>query len=126
MLKVEPKNVKALYRRALGRSGFGLINEAKEDLEAVLKVDPENKAAKIELARVEKLIVIHDNKAKKSLHSFFTKGGLYDEKPGVVDTAFKEDDPTVYFDLKQGDEDLGRVEVRLYSHIVVSDSESKE
>ena len=122
MLKVEPKNVKALYRRALGRSGFGLINEAKEDL----KVDPETKAARIELARVEKLIVIHDNKAKKSLHSFFTKGGLYDEKPGVVDTAFKEDDPTVYFDLKQGDEDLGRVEMRLYSHIVVSDSESKE
>lgn len=118
--------MKALYRRALGRSGFGLINEAKEDLEAVLKVDPENKAARIELARVEKLIVIHDNKAKKSLHSFFTKGGLYDEKPGVVDTAFKEDDPTVYFDLKQGDEDLGRVEMRLYSHIVVSDSESKE
>ena len=36
MLKVEPANVKALYRRAMGRSGFGLINEAKEDLEAVL------------------------------------------------------------------------------------------
>ena len=120
MLKVEPANVKALYRRALGRSGFGLINEAKEDLEAVLKIDPENKAAKSELARVEKLITIHDKKAKKSLHSLFSKGGLYDEKPGVVDTAFKDDDPTVYLDLKQGDEALGRVEIRLYSHIVAA------
>lgn len=120
MLKVDPANVKALYRRAMGRSGFGLINEAKEDLEAVLKIDPENKAAKSELARVEKLITIHDNKAKKSLHSLFSKGGLYDEKPGVVDTTFKDDDPTVYFDLKQGDEALGRVEMRLYSHIVVA------
>ena len=52
--------------------------------------------------------------------SLFSKGGLYDEKPGVVDTTFKDDDPTVYFDLKQGDEALGRVEMRLYSHIVVA------
>lgn len=118
VLKYDPKNVKALYRRGCGRASFGLINGAKEDLEAVLVIDPENKAAKSELAKVKKQIDIEDRKTKRSLHSLFSKGGLYNEKPNIVSIDFEKDDPTVFFDLKQGDKMLGRVEMRLYSHIV--------
>ena len=119
VLKQDPTNIKALYRRACARSGYGLINQAKEDLESLLKVDPTNKSALSELAKVNKLIAIEDRKTKKSLHSLFAKGGLYNEKPNVVSIDFQGDEPTVYFDLKQGEKELGRVEMKLYTHIVL-------
>ena len=64
------------------------------------------------------MIANDDKRTKRSLHSLFTKGGLYSEKANVVSTDFAEDDPTVFFDVKQGDEMLGRIEMRLYSHVV--------
>ena len=81
-------------------------------------MDPSNKAAQSELVKVEKQIAMSDRKAKKSLHSFFSKGNLYNEKPSVPSTDFEGDEPTVYFDLKQGENELGRVEMKLYTHIV--------
>ena len=118
VLKYEPNNIKALYRRACGRSSYGLLHGALEDLELLLKIDPSNKPAASELAKVKKLIASEDRKTKKSLHSLFSKGGLYDEKPNVVSLDFEGDEPTVFFDLKQGEKELGRVEMKLYTHVV--------
>ena len=83
----------------------------------LLELDATNKAAQSELERVKKLIAADDKKTKKSLHSLFSKGGLYSEKPSVI-IDFEKDDPTVFFDIKQGEKELGRIEMRLYSHLV--------
>ena len=117
VLKEDPRNIKALYRRACGQSHFGLLFDAKKDLELLLELDATNKAAQSELERVKKLIAADDKKTKKSLHSLFSKGGLYSEKPSVI-IDFEKDDPTVFFDIKQGEKELGRIEMRLYSHLV--------
>lgn len=106
-----------MYRRACGRSHFGLLFDAKKDLDVLLELDASNKAAKSELERVKKLIAADDKRTKRSLQSLFSKGGLYSEKPSVV-VDFEDDDPTVFFDVKQGDKELGRIEMRLYSHVV--------
>ena len=95
-----------------------MLQDAKDDLDKLLELDPSNKAAQSELVKVEKQIAMSDRKAKKSLHSFFSKGSLYNEKPSVPSTDFEGDEPTVYFDLKQGENELGRVEMKLYTHIV--------
>lgn len=118
VLKEDPKNIKALYRRACARCRFGLLQDAKKDLSALLALDPNNKSALAEMETVNRMIANDDKRTKRSLHSLFTKGGLYSEKANVVSTDFAEDDPTVFFDVKQGDEMLGRIEMRLYSHVV--------
>ena len=66
--------MKALYRRGLAKSKFGLWQEAVEDFEACLAVDPENKAAKTELASLKHRISEKDKKQKASLRAFFQNG----------------------------------------------------
>ena len=66
--------MKALYRRGLAKSKYGMLPEAEEDLEACLKVSPDNKAARVELENVKRRIRAEDEKKKKSLRSFFQNG----------------------------------------------------
>jgi tetratricopeptide (TPR) repeat protein len=56
VLKKDPSNVKALYRRAVARNHLGLPEEAIEDLTAALALDPENKAVKGEVVKAKKLM----------------------------------------------------------------------
>ena len=51
-----------------------MLAEAVQDLEACLKVDPENKSASVELERVKRQLLAEDQKKKKSLRSFFQNG----------------------------------------------------
>ncbi|CAB3248638.1 unnamed protein product [Arctia plantaginis] len=44
-LKLDPQNDKALYRRCLAYSGLNMYEEAWKDIQHVLTLDPENKAA---------------------------------------------------------------------------------
>lgn len=39
MLKIQPDNVKALYRRGVSRLHLGLLDEAEEDLKAAKELD---------------------------------------------------------------------------------------
>ncbi|KAF9115924.1 hypothetical protein BGX27_005806 [Mortierella sp. AM989] len=52
-LKLDSKNVKALWRRGIARRSLGKIDEAKSDFESALKIDPSNKAVKEELAKLQ-------------------------------------------------------------------------
>ena len=42
VLKEDPNNIKALYRRGLSRNNLGLADEAMEDLKKALTIDPAN------------------------------------------------------------------------------------
>jgi peptidylprolyl isomerase len=57
-LKKDETNVKAYYRRGVARNHLGLSEEAMLDLQATLELDPENKPAKLEIAKVCRLLSI--------------------------------------------------------------------
>ena len=48
------------------------------------------------------------NREKAALGGFLGKVGLYEEKKGPIVPNANGDNPHVYFDIKQGDEELGR------------------
>ncbi|OQR83784.1 hypothetical protein ACHHYP_14262 [Achlya hypogyna] len=52
VLASDPRNVKALYRRALARSGLQQWQAAKSDLESIVALEPGNPQALVELDRV--------------------------------------------------------------------------
>ncbi|KAI7816552.1 hypothetical protein BC939DRAFT_508209 [Gamsiella multidivaricata] len=54
-LKLDSKNLKALWRRGMARRSIGNFREAKEDFEAGLKIEPGNKTLKEELAKLEQM-----------------------------------------------------------------------
>lgn len=53
-ITLDPKYVKAFHRRGTARIGLKKLNEAKEDFEEVLKLEPFNKEAQKELIKIEK------------------------------------------------------------------------
>jgi len=55
-LDLDPKYVKALHRRATCRTKLTNFEGAKKDLEALLKLEPSNKQAQVELNQVIQLI----------------------------------------------------------------------
>ncbi|KAF9095046.1 hypothetical protein BGX29_009205 [Mortierella sp. GBA35] len=52
-LKLDSRNVKALWRRGIARRSLGRVDEAKKDFEKALTIDPANKAVKEELAKLK-------------------------------------------------------------------------
>ncbi|KAK3828846.1 MAG: hypothetical protein J3Q66DRAFT_20648 [Benniella sp.] len=52
-LELDNKNVKALWRRGIARRSLGKLDDARKDFETALKIEPNNKAVKEELAKLE-------------------------------------------------------------------------
>lgn len=80
VIKRDPKNVKALYRRGVARNHLGLAEEALGDLEQAVILDPENKAAKTESLKSKKLIADAKKKEKAIYGNMFSKVSVYDDK----------------------------------------------
>lgn len=95
VLKKDSTNIKALYRRGVARNHLGLSEEAIVDLEAVLAVDPDNKAAKVELVKSKKAIADAKKKAKAIYGNFFSKVSVYDDKEAPVVAGLSKDNPKV-------------------------------
>lgn len=74
-LKLDPLNVKGLFRRAQCHIKTGNIEDAKMDLQKVLDLDPSNGAARKELAELVKLIRAEQQKAKSAYSGAF--GQMY-------------------------------------------------
>lgn len=74
-LALDGNNVKALFRRAVASSRMGDFSEAKQDLTALLKIDPDNREGKVELAKLKKRIQEIKARDKKSF------SGLFDRMP---------------------------------------------
>lgn len=117
VLKRDPNNVKGLYRRAVARNHLGLCDEAHADLIHLLQLDPTNSAAKIELEKAKKKIQLSKEKSKKAYGNFFSKLSVYDDKKGPVNPVANLNNPRVFFDVKQGDNYLGRLVMLLYEDV---------
>ncbi|CAO3625482.1 unnamed protein product [Cunninghamella echinulata] len=55
-ISLQPNHVKALWRRGIARSGLGRPNEARQDFELALNIEPGNKAVTDELNKLPKPI----------------------------------------------------------------------
>merc|ERR1711990_656570 len=117
----EPSNGKALFRRATGYMEVGKFDKAKEDLDKALAADPENKSIVKAFKKLRKKKAAHKAASKKKFGGMFSKmkGGIYDNKPNLLkDPRGDPTNPHVFFDLKHGENDLGRVEMELFKSIV--------
>ena len=79
-LKHDKDNIKALFRRGSAYIQQHSFDEAKVDLTRVLELDPDNAAAKKELAVMIKLRKEYKEKEKTSFSGLFDKKSLYVDK----------------------------------------------
>jgi len=115
VIKKDPENVKALYRRGLARNHLGLPEEALEDLNLAASLDKENKSVKLEIAKSKKLMQEAKKKTKAAYGNFFSKMSVYDDKEAPVVPGSAADNPKVFFDITIGGEYIGRVVMLLYA-----------
>lgn len=123
-LKKDPKNVKGLYRRAIARNGLGMSDEAIADLNAVLALDPDNKAAKVEMAKAKKAIADAKKKQKAAYGNFFSKVNMYDDKELPVVPGTSPNNPKVFFDITIAGAYVGRVVMLLFADAVPKTAEN--
>ncbi|CAO3609831.1 unnamed protein product [Cunninghamella blakesleeana] len=64
-LLLQPNHVKALWRRGIARNSLGRPNEARQDFELALKIEPGNKAITDELNKLPKSTIIKQNEAEQ-------------------------------------------------------------
>lgn len=117
-------NLKALYRRGLAKLNLGSLKEAKADLMAAYKVDNKNKDVRKALAKLKEKHAEAKKKEKNAFGGMFGKVSMYDDKKGVLVPNANGDNPHVFFQIKQGDEDLGRVVMQLYQDITPKTAEN--
>ena len=124
VLEHDDSNLKALYRRGLSNIYLGDFKKAKADLMAAYKLDNANKDVRKALATLKKESAKAKQKEKAAFGGLFAKasGGLYEDKKGVIQPS--EDNPEVFFDVAQGDNEFGRIVMRLYADIVPKTAEN--
>ena len=124
VLNKESNNVKALYRRGLSRNNIGLAEEALDDLNKALSVDPENSAVKIEISKAKKIIAEAKKKAKATYGNMFNKISVYDDKATPCTPGSDPSNPKVFFDISMGGTNLGRVVFLLFKDTVPKTAEN--
>ena len=117
-------NVKVLYRRGLARTKLGLLKEAKEDLLAAYNVDGKNKDIRQALADLKAAVEESKKKEKAAFGGFLNKVDIYKDKQGPVIPNARGDNPHVYFDMKQGEDDLGRIVMQIYKDVTPKTAEN--
>lgn len=114
-LKFDAGNVKAFYRRGVGRVHMGLLEEGLVDFTHLLELDPDNKPGKTELAKTKKLISDANKKTKAAYSGFFNKVSVYDDKELPVIPGFSPNNPKVFFDITIGGKYIGRLVMLLFA-----------
>ncbi|KAM9326510.1 FK506-binding protein-like [Gastrophryne carolinensis] len=71
ILDMDAKHLKGLYRRAMARAGMSDWQGARGDFDRLLKLDPGNKEARLELARVREKEKIAQAQISKALGKMF-------------------------------------------------------
>mmetsp|Transcript_23919 Transcript_23919/g.36596 ORF Transcript_23919/g.36596 Transcript_23919/m.36596 type:complete len:486 (-) Transcript_23919:127-1584(-) len=117
-------NIKILYRRGLAKMNIGELKDAKADLLAAYAIDNKNKDVRKAIAELKVKNAEAKKKEKALFGGVFGKISMYDEKEGPLVPNAKGDNPHVYFDIKQGDEELGRVVMQLYADITPKTAEN--
>mmetsp|Transcript_3145 Transcript_3145/g.3298 ORF Transcript_3145/g.3298 Transcript_3145/m.3298 type:complete len:489 (-) Transcript_3145:398-1864(-) len=118
VLKEDPENVKALYRRAISRNHLGLPEEALQDLNLALQLDPDNKPVKVEISNTKKSIADAKKKEKAIYGNIFNKISMYNDKAVPVMSGNNANNPKVFFDISIGGAPIGRLVMVLYADVV--------
>ena len=120
-LKIEPHNIKSLYRRATARLNYGILDDASSDVAKGLEIEPNNKVLKLLQQKIKAQSKAEKLEEKKMFGNIFGKGSLYSEKKVVLGeqaipaTPIKTN-PQVYFDVAIGDASPRRITMELFSH----------
>lgn len=117
-------NIKALYRRGLAKMNTGELKDAKADLMAAYGIDSKNKDVRKAIQELKTKNAEAKKKEKAQFGGLFGKVSMYDDKEGVIAPNAKGDNPHVFFDVKQGDENLGRIVMQLYADITPKTAEN--
>lgn len=120
----EDNNVKALYRRGFAKMQCGLLKEAKVDLMSAYKADSKNKDIRKALATLKEKIAESKKKEKAAFGGLFGKVSMYDDKTGIVVPNSGGDNPHVFFVIKHGEEELGRIVMQLYADVTPKTAEN--
>lgn len=72
VLNLEKSNVKGLFRRGQAYVRLGDIDRAAEDLNAALKMEPNDAGIKAELAKLQTMQKAHDEKQRAMFAKMFT------------------------------------------------------
>lgn len=120
------QNIKALYRRGVARLHLGLFKEAKADLMAAYKIDNANKDVRKALKQLKEASAAAKKKEKAAFGGMFgrVEGGFYGDKKGPLIPNAKGDNPHVYFDIRHGETDLGRVIMQVYADVTPKTAEN--
>ena len=80
-LKIEPNNIKLLYRRASARLSYGILDGALDDIRKGLEIEPNNKELKVLQQKIKAKEKSDKEEEKKMYGNIFgKKAGLYSEK----------------------------------------------
>lgn len=102
----------------------GELKDAKSDLLAAYEIDNKNKDVRKAIQELKTKNTEAKAKEKALFGGLFGKVSVYDDKEGVTLPNAKGDNPHVFFDVKQGDEQLGRIVMQLYADITPKTAEN--
>nr|CCA14206.1 peptidylprolyl cistrans isomerase putative [Albugo laibachii Nc14] len=114
-IKNDKNNIKALYRRGLARMHLNDLDRAKEDLLTAGKLDPTSRDIRRALETLKEKLKELKTKEKAIFGGIFSKVSMYDDKAQVNDEPeLDPNNPKVFFNVKIGDEEAGKVVMQLY------------
>lgn len=116
-------NIKALFRRGTARMNMGLLKEAKADFMTAYNHDKTNKDIRKALQELKNKTEEQKKKEKAAFGGLF-KASLYDDKKGVIAPNANKDNPHVWFEMKQGEENLGKIVMQIYQDITPKTAEN--
>mmetsp|Transcript_42235 Transcript_42235/g.89823 ORF Transcript_42235/g.89823 Transcript_42235/m.89823 type:complete len:485 (+) Transcript_42235:75-1529(+) len=117
-------NIKVLYRLGLAKMHTGELSVAKTNLMAAYKIDNKNKDVRKAIQELKAKNAEAKKKEKAQFGGIFGKVSMYDDKESLLVPNAKGDNPHVFFDVKQGDEKLGRIVMQLYADITPKTAEN--
>jgi len=117
-------NIKALYRRGVARMHLGLYKEAKSDLMDAYKLDNTNKEVRKAIKQLKEESQKAKEKEKAAFGGLFGRVDVYGDKKGPLIPNAKGDNPHVYFDVRHGDENLGKIVMQLYADVTPKTAEN--
>jgi len=117
-------NIKALFRRGTARMSMGLLKEAKADFMTAYSHEKTNKDVRKALQELKQKVEEHKKKEKAAFGGLFGKVDIYDDKKGVIVPNANKDNPHVFFQLKQGDKDIGKIVMQIYKDITPKTAEN--
>lgn len=111
VLKLDPTNEKALFRRYKALRSFpDRVEESRKDLLSAIRISPKNREFRKEYDSLLAEIKAHRERDRAAYGSIFENKGqeIYTEKQTVK----------VFFEIARKRKILGRVEMQLFSHLV--------